>query len=337
MAYFKLVVCPYESGKTPGDWVEKVRRQILDGKVPFGWSWIPMDSEDRTPDLSVVREKLQRGEQLEDDERVVWNRCQFLINRIEIGDRLIIQTERPLRQFLIVEVTGPYGFLGTERDFNHYRECKLLTKEYVSIDSVPQYVRHDLSKRGHYYRIYRKATIEYLDSMIEESWSREDGRQRTHVHEEEETNEEIIAAVIEIIQKRWPGRRFETLMKKLFGKMPGVEVVDDSKDSHKGWDFLIRIQDPCSGEFLHDHVSVQCKNYQGEVNNDRPIDDLRRCVQNSDSTIFYLCILGDVTEDFKKKLDDAAEQVAVKTGRDVQFRIMGQREIAIQYMRYMVS
>lgn len=127
-------------------------------------------------------------------------------------------------------------------------------------------------------------------------------------------------------------------MKELIGKIPGVEVVDDSKDSHQGWDFLIRIQDPlCSGEFLHDPVQVQCKNYTGKVNSDKPIDDLMRCVQNSDSTIFYLCILGDVTEEFKEKLADAEERARDNTGRDVQFRLMDQYEIARLYMKYMVS
>jgi len=337
MRYFKLVVCPFGPSETPGDWVEKVRRQILDGKAHFGWSWIPMDPEHGTANLWELQKKLQRGEQLEGGERVVWNRCQFLIKRIEIGDRLIIQTERPLRQFLIVEVTGPYGFLGTERDFNHYLECRAITEEYVNIDLVPQYVRHALTRRGRYYQIYGEATIEYLDSMIElKSWRGEEAHPRTHAHEKEETNEEIIAKVIKIIHKRWPAEGFETFMKELIGKMPGVEVVD-SKASHKGWDFLIGIQDPCSGEFLHDRVPVQCKNYTDEVINDRPIEDLKRCVTNSDSSIVYLFILGDVTDEFKEKLADAAERAGDNAGRDVQFRIMDQHEIARLYMKYMVS
>jgi len=322
-----------------------------------------MDPEHGTADLRRLREKLERGEPVEGGERVVWNKGQFLINRIKIGDRLIIQTERPLRQFLVVEVTGPYGFLGTEPDFNHYLECRAITEEYVNIDSefIPLWVRRDLTKRGRYYQIYGKATIEVLDSMIErKSWRREDGpprpepcapppppggppRQGTCTppppdHEKEETKNEIIAEVIKIIRRRWQAKDFETFMKELIGKIPGVEVVDDSKDSHKGWDFLIRIQDPlCSGEFLHDPVPVQCKNYTGKVNNDKPIDDLMRCVQNSDSTIFYLCILGDVTEEFKEKLADAEERARDNTGRDVQFRLMDQYEIARQYMKYMVS
>lgn len=331
--YFKLVVCPYESGKTPGEWVEKVRRQILDGKAHYGWSWIPMDPPHGTADLRVLREKWPH----EGDERVVWRYTQFLIKHIKIGDRLIIQTAQPLHQFLIVEVTGPYGFLGTESDFNHYLECKAITEEYVNIDPVPQYVRHDLSKRGHYYQIYGEATIRYLDSIIErKSWSREDWKPKTHAHEKEETKDESIAEVIEIIRRRWPGRHFETFMKELIRKMPGVEVVGDSKDSHKGWDFLIRIQDPCAGDWLHDAVPVQCKNYKGKVNSDEPINDLKRCAKNSVSTIVYLFILGDVTENFKKKFAEA-EQDEVKTGRYVQFIMMDQHEIARLYMKYMVS
>lgn len=333
--YFKLVVCPFGSGETLGDRVEKVRRQILDGKAHFGWSWIPMDPPHGTANLWKLQEKLQRGEPLEGGERVVWRYTQFLIKHIKIGDRLIIQTEQPLRQFLIAEVTGPYGFLGTEPDFNHYLECRAITEEYVNVDPVPQYVREGLTNRGHYYQI-RRDTAEYLEFMIErKSWLREDWKPRTHADEKEETKKESIDDVIKIIQKRWPRRHFETFMKELIRKMPGVEV-DDSKDSHRGWDFLIRIQDPCAGEWLHDAVPVQCKNYKGKVNSDKPINDLKRCVKNSVSTIVYLFILGDVTEDFKKKFAEA-EQDEVKTGRYVQFIMMDQHEIARQYMRYMVS
>lgn len=333
MAYFKLVVW----NEDDGDWAEKVRRQILGGKAHYGWSWIPMDPEHGTADLRTLREKWERGEQFEGDERVVWKKTRFLIYRIKIGDRLIIQTERPLRRFLIAKVTGPYGFLGTEPDFNHYLECSAITEEYVDINPVPHYVRGDLTKRGHYYQIDEEDTIKYLDSMIErKSWSREDWKPRTDADEKEETKEESIAEVIKIIRKRWPRSHFETFMRELIRKIPGVEVVDGSKDIHTGWDFLIRIQDPCSGEILHDDIPVQCKNYNGKVNCYEPIGDLRKCVKHSASTIVYLFILGDVTEGFKKKFAEA-EQDEVKTGRYVQFIMMDQHEIARQYMKYMVS
>ncbi len=337
MRYFKLVVCPFGPYEQTEDWAEKVHKQILGGRVHFGWSWSPMNPKNLTADLRKLREK----EKLEGDERVVWRYTQFLINRLEAGDRLIIQTERPLRRFLIAEVTGPYGFLGTEPDFNHYLECRAITdKTYVSIDSkfIPQWIRHDLTHRGHYYQIYSEATIAHLDSMIkQELWSLEDGQQRTLGHEKEHTEMEIVDNVIEVIRKRWPAKHFETFVKELIKKIPGVEVVADSKDNQKGWDFLIHIRDPFTSEFLHERVPVQCKNYAGDVDNDQPIDDLKRSVKHSDSTIAYLFILGDLTDNFKKKLDEAERFAPSSHGKEVQFRTIDQGEIAKLYMRYIAE
>lgn len=309
------------------DWIHQ---QVLNGKAHFGWSWAGMD----------LRE-LQNRDQFNDDEKECWRKAQFLINRIEIGDRLIIQTERPLRRFLIAEVTGPYGFLGSEDDFNHYLECQAITENYIAIDAecIPAWVRHDLSKRGQYYQIYRAETIRHFHSLIEQKlWASPTAeKRRTPGLEKERMELEVIEKTIDIIGTRWPGKALETFAKELFKKIPGVGVVPSSGDSHKGWDFLINILDPLSDEYLHENVPVQCKNYSGDVDTDQPIDDLKRSFRNSESIIAYLFILGNLTDEFNQKLDDAEAALKLKLDRDVKSRTIAQDEIAKLYMKYMIS
>ena len=309
MNYFKLNA--FREDKP--DWIHQ---QVLKGKAHFGWSGRGMD-------LRELREKLHKKKPLNEAEKKCWRMTQFLINRIRPGDRLIIQTERPLRRFLIAEVTGPYGFFGSEDDFNHHLECRAITENYIAIDSaiIPAWVRHDLSKRGQYYRIKSEATIKHFDSLIrQELWKSPEAQRTRDVPLEKERMEiDVIEKIIESIRTRWPGTKLETFAKELFEKIPGVEVVAGSGDVRKGWDFLINIRDPLSDEFLHEVVPVQCKNYSGDVATNIPIDDLKRCVHNSESTIAYLVILGKLSDEFNQELDDAEDALRSDLGRDVTF------------------
>lgn len=270
---------------------------------------------------------LQNSDQFNDEERECWYYTQFLINRIVTGDRLIIQTERPLRRFLIAEVTGPYGFLGSEDDFNHYLECRAITENYIAIDSefIPAWVRYDLSKRGQYYQINRDATIQHFDSLIsQELWKSPAAQKKRTVGLEKERMElDVIEKTIDIISTRWPGKALETFAKELFEKIPGVAVVPGSGDIGKGWDFLINILDPLSDDRLHENVPVQCKNYSGDVDTEKPINDLKRSFRNSESTIAYLFILGNLTDEFNRNLDDTEAALKSDLRRDVKSRIMG--------------
>ncbi|MCY4614269.1 MAG: restriction endonuclease [Nitrospira sp.] len=313
------------------DWIYQ---QVLKGTAHFGWSEPGMD-------LRTLQKKLEGETPLNEAEKQCWRMTQFLVNRIRPGDRLIIQTERPLRRFLIAEVTGPYGFLGSEDDFNHYLECRAITENYIGIDAefIPAWVKHDLRKRGQYYQIYRPATIQHFDSLIERKlWESPVAEKRRTLGLEKERMElDVIEKTIDIISTRWPGKALETFAKELFEKIRGVEVVAGSGDVGKGWDFLINIQDPLSDEYLHENVPVQCKNYSGDVDTDEPIDDLKRCVRNSESTIAYLVILGNLTDEFNRNLDDAGDASKSDLGRDVKFRTIDQDEIAKLYMKYMIS
>ena len=311
-----------------------IHQQVLGGKAHFGWSWPGTD-------LNVLREKKETNKPFNEDERESWRYTQFLVNRIKVGDRLLIQTEQPLRRFLIAEVTGPYGFLGSEEDFNHYLECKAITKDYISIDSeiIPKWVRHDLSKRGQYYQIYRDETIRHFDSLIRKELHEKPDAQRTRdVDIEKERMElDVLEKIITIISTRWPGKALETFARELCAKIPEVEVVPGSGDSHKGWDFLINIRDPLSDAFLHERVPLQCKNFKGEVDTHTPIDDLKRSLHNSEATIAYLFILGDLTDEFNQDLDEAEEALKADLGRDVKFVTIDQDQIAKLYMKYMIS
>lgn len=87
--YFKLVCTPESQ-----DWYIQ---EYLAGRVRFGWSGPG----------SNLREIEKKGANCSDEQRVTWAYTKFLLKRIEPGDRVVVQTERPIKRFLVAEVVPP--------------------------------------------------------------------------------------------------------------------------------------------------------------------------------------------------------------------------------------
>lgn len=306
MAYFKLV-CTYAEKE---EWMFE---EFLQGRVRFGWS--PPGS-----DLQQLKNKSKRD--MTNQEKTTWRYSQFLINRLQKGDTLIIQHQQPMRKFLMAEVTEGYEYDSREKpDFNHIIHVNPITDNYIPLDSkyIPHFLQHDLTKRGQYYEIYPERSINELDDIIKnEIWKKKD------LHEKRTDS-----LVIHEISQQWPSQNFETFVANLIEQTPGMEVKRKG-DSRKGWDLLIKILDPVTGDDLIEEVPVQCKNYSGDVKTDLPIKDLERCLENSNSNIVYLFIMGNLTEQFidivKKKEQEMSKH------REVTLKIVDQDRIAEMYL-----
>ncbi|MYL36904.1 restriction endonuclease [Halobacillus litoralis] len=323
--YFKFVAT--FSGQE--DWM---MQELKDGSARFGWSG---------PGSDLRRIKEIPSSQRTSNEKVTWRYTQFLMKRLTVGDRLVIQLKRPLRQFLIAEVTGEYGSTDPEMDdFNHYVECRLLTNDYIRVASqmVSQQLRHHLSKRGQYYEIYNSDALDNLERI--EKISREGGEEFEKLNQEgnaalfasQALEEELIKKTYERISQQWPSAHFESFVKELIESMAGVEVKK-AGDSGKGWDLTIKILDPFDGSDLLDDIPVQCKNYQGNVRTEKPIEDLIRCSRNSKSNYAYLFIMGDISQSFEDCFKMRMEETKQELGRDIEWRMIGQEDIAKLYLK----
>ena len=145
------------------------------------------------------------------------------------------------------------------------------------------------------------------------------------------TRDELTRNAIQTIAKKWKGRDFETFINSLLARMIGIDVKLWG-DSGKGWDFLIRIYDPITNEILIDDIPAQCKNYEGVVHTEKPIEDLERCVRNSESSLFYLFIIGDLSDEYTKKIYAKQEELSGELKRHIEFRVVDQNRIAELYI-----
>ena len=323
--YFKYV--SIFSGRE--DWM---LNELKEGRARFGWSGAGSN-------LNEIKSKSPSNRTAE--EKVTWKYTQFMVNRLSKGDRLIIQLSRPLRGFLIAEVVGEYHSTEPEEtDFNHFIECKLLTDTFIRVDSkaVSQQLRHHLSKRGQYYEIYDEDAKQELDILVER-FSLQDPelfKQNNSEHsgdfEKEALEEVTIKQTYQRISKKWPGAYFEKFVGDLIDSIPGVEI-NKQGDHGLGWDLTMRILDPIDGSVLKEDIPVQCKNYEGKVKTTKPLKDLERCAKNSNSSIAYLFIMGDLTEEFNLNFDKKLELVKQDQNRDIEWRIIDQEQIAKLYLQ----
>jgi hypothetical protein len=144
--------------------------------------------------------------------------------------------------------------------------------------------------------------------------------------------DELTRVVISNISQRWKSKNFEVFCEKLCGATDNIEVVSRS-DTGRGWDLLIKVIDPLTGNILRDDVPVQCKNYTGKVSVFSAIDDLGRCIENTKKDIAYLFILGDLSQEFHLELKRKQEELCQKLGTNITLEIVDQTQIAHLYQK----
>ncbi len=305
--------------------------EFLEGRVRFGWS-------PKGTDLHAIRRKEPGARS--DQEKVTWTYTKFLIERIVKGDRIVLQLGRPLREFLIAEVTGEYQVTDDQDDFNHYLECEPLTPKPVPMhhEAIPNYLLHDLRKRGNYYEVYSENSKQALDRIVRERlWeSSGNGNVRRIQNDLLETREQVLQRTARTISERWKAKDFEKFVAELLQTIPGVDVKEQ-KDKGKGWDMRISITDPISNSVIHELAPVQCKNYYSDVYTEKPFDDLDRCIGNSESSLAYLFILGNLPEEFDRKMALLESKLHEKLGRAVNLIVVDQERIAELYLDSLAS
>lgn len=304
-------------------------REFRAGCARFGWS----------PQGTDLRKIKSKQSTRTEREKVTWRYTKFLLERIEVGDRVVIQMEQPIKQFVIGEVIEPgYDIApGTLKDFTHMLHVRPLTPKPISVNlkDVSFSLKHDLSKRGHYYEIYPEDSIRELNRLVEKASSRTLNLRaiRTDEDSSDRTLKAVKKEIARIASEHWPAHSFEKFCEMLCNSTEHIEVKE-RKDRGKGWDMKVRLLNPLTKTIVLDDIPVQCKNYKGAVKSTEPIDDLARCIENTNGTLALLFILGDLTDEFRGNLQKRQETLSNKLGREITFEVIDQDRIAELYVRY---
>lgn len=323
MRYFKLVAT-YPNHE---DWMYE---EFKEGRMHFGWGW-------KGCDLRKIQ-NIKRSDRTEKQKKA-WYYSQFLLNRLKVADRLVIQHKQPLREFLLAEVVGEYNFSDdSKNDFNHIIPVKPICDQYINLQSkiVPNFLRRALTKRGQYYEIYPNDAVSRLNTIVDNKlWESDEYYQnREFQHDLADAKNEVVKVVIDKIRKYWKVNDFEKFTAELLQLVPGVDLKVLG-DSGKGWDLTLQITDPLTFEILHNEVPVQCKAYDGKVDTTKAIEDISRAIRNTEKTdIGYISILGKLTDEFESARIEAEEQLSKELERDIQIKVLTEdvlAELALTY------
>jgi hypothetical protein len=303
-------------------------REFRAGRARFGWS---------PPGTDLRKIKIKKI--WTDEDKSSWRYTQFLLERISVGDRVVVQMEQPIEQFVIGEVIKPgYDIApGRLKDFTHLLHVRPLSPKPIAVNmkDVTFTLKHDLSKRGHYYEIYPEESIRELDRLVDKASSRTLNFKAIRTDEDirDRTLKAVKKEIARIVSGHWPTHSFEKFCELLCNSLEYVEVKE-RKDRHRGWDMKVRILNPLTEEIVLDDIPVQCKNYVGPVNDMKPIDDLARCIENTNGSLALLFILGELTDEFLGNLQKRQEALTRKLRREITLEVIDQDRIAELYVRY---
>jgi len=269
----------------------------------------------------------------------IFRRGQFLINRIETHDRIVVQLASPMTQFFLFEVGDGYDYGQPEEndDFNH-----ILRGNAISTKPIPFYskyisneLRHALVKRGKYYQIYPEGAIKDLDALwAMEVWNKPDVAIETDDSIDMlRFQDHVLKSTIEMIRTKWPSKYFEQFVADVLRGVDNVDVLSVT-DSHQGWDLIITIRDTLDGEVSLSSIPVQCKNYCGEADWKKPCEDLERAIRNSPKEVAtaYLAIMGTLTDHFYKAIESLETRLTSELGRRIEFRVIDETQLAKLYL-----
>lgn len=322
MRFYKVVA----TNKGKEDWMFE---EFNEGRFRFGWGW-------KDCDLSKIS-NISWSDRTS-SQKTAWRYAQFLLNRVKVGDRLVIQHEQPLREFLLAEVTGEYFFdTNPGKDFNHILPIKPLYNGFIEINSkiIPGFLKNALTKRGQYYEVYPKDAINRLNEIIDEKlWESEDYHtDRKFKDELSDAESAVLDSIKNSISKHWKSKDFEKFIERLFRLIPGVDVKL-AGDNGKGYDLLIQVTDPLTLEVLSDQIPVQCKAYKGDVHTIKAVKDIERAIRNTESSIGYIATLGDLTEKFENYRIETEERLSAELDNEIQIKVINHETIARLALMY---
>ncbi len=255
MRVFVVKAISYET-RTP---MPGVFEELRAGRARIGWSYA------ENLDLRMLRDKITRGEELEDDENGA-RRCLRFLTEVEAGHLLLYphQPERGL--FTIVMVTGEYDYAPSSQtlggDFRSSRPCAIVGQGPISLDDpiVPAQLRYRLQRPG---RLSEIRDIEPLRRVLAAMNLAGQAAAAGSRPQRRRIADDLARVVPDLLRREWSQHDFTRhFCFELFEKM-GLDTTVQEGPGDQGTDVLVTVSHPL---LLDDcTVGVQAFAYEGDV------------------------------------------------------------------------
>ena len=236
-----------------------VFEELVAGRARIGWSY-----QDNL-DLRSILGRIERGEQLDDDEQSA-RRCLGFLTRPELDDYLLYPHQPARGQFTVVQVAGKYAYSnaddGLNGDFRSFRPCSVTTPEPVDMydEIVPSQLRYRLGRPGRFSQVYDTTALSlFLNALPLQGQIQDDsattGVKRIHT----ELRQKVPNALRREFSQADLSRRFCAELFERMGYSPEVQ----EGPGEAGSDVIVTIGNPLlPAEF---RIGVQAFAYEEPV------------------------------------------------------------------------
>ncbi len=304
-----------------GNPIAGVFKKINQGYATIGWSY------EEKLDLRKLKQKLDDGQDLEDDEKDA-KRCLGFLTRVNVGDYLLYPNQPERGKFLTVKVVGEYDY-SDGGDFRSFRPCEVIAKPVDVWDEiVPSKLRHRLGRPGRFSEVYDHAPLhEFLD-RIEKAGKIPDN---TDMHKAavKRIHEKIRQTLPIEIQREFSRQDLSRILcGDLFERMGHAPLIQEGP-AEAGSDIVVTVDDPLLPEI---RVGVQVFSYEGDVEKaeiEKKLNQLLKGWQVNDLNYGVLLTTGYCT-------NVAKESLRCHNGKnpDRQVRLIDGGTLADLFIRY---
>ncbi len=308
-------------------WKPRIMESLKQGIARYGWS------RDETADLQLIRDKIGEKESLSDYEKEVWN-CNFLLE-VKPDDYLIYINLPEYGKCTLARASGSYSFIMDGEDFNHRIPVDL---DFVSTfdrnsNIVPRYLAARLKLQGRYWRIYAKREFESLLKALIEGRLAVPHTTDTMTQDFETEISPLLRDMATCMSHTYPNFDLEGLVEMVLKEVPGVFNVQRRRGGQDyGADIVFEygLGLPFDGFWKQERCAVQVKSYEGDMEYQKAIQDLRKAFDRDPNFTSGLVVSTalEMTTEFEQALDKLREDSKKTIG------VLLGEELARFYLKY---
>lgn len=299
------------------DIAKEVYNSLKDeGVARFTWSY----SEEGN--LKEIESKIKKfgWENLTEIEKDCW-KANFMLN-IKEKDYIVYINVPEYGECTVAKVTGEY-FWNWEKYKSDGSHCLLIDKESIrTFNRNDKNIPSDLTRRfglqGKYWRIYLEDKFYNLlqdidDKKITGELASSESRLLNCINEKINP---YLESICEELQHYHVGKYLEELIVKVLGEIPEIKNISrKSGISDKGGDILFDYENTdVFGNYSQKKCAIQVKSYEGIINYDQAIKDMKNIFEYDDSLDLGIIMTTatSIGEEFNEKLEELNKELLEK-------------------------
>ncbi len=298
---------------------EYFQNELLAGRLRQGWGY------DKKLDLRRLYDKVNKNEELDNEEQRAWNRCYAMLLYINVNDLVVIKNLPNREQFTLVKITGKYNFQIDEKidDYGHYLPISIIESFNKYSSLVPTTMINALNREQNPIRITYKhdLAVRNLSLLPKPDIAAYANTPETFKEKMEGWRKNLLPHLKESLHSSITPTEAEKLILEML-RHDGLEVIWNAGANEKGADLLSTVQVRYG---LDTKLAIQVKKHFGIDNDINALKQIENAFQEHKVQAGLIVTMADTLgNDFQKYLDELRQKynIQVLYGDDLYLRLL---------------